>query len=348
MKKSLSLFLCALMLLPVFGMLFGASALQSAPDAEDPFILGSLSARYESNGDPGSIANSGDVGGTSYGAYMFASAAGVPLDFANWCVSSGQGVSAGNRLKSAYAADKNSYGAKFNAEWKKLAAEDSYGFLLLQHNYTKARFYDVMVSRVESRFPGFKASSYSYALQNVIWSRAVQHGVYSDVIISAFEAIGGYNGKSEEQLIRAIHTEAARVTATAPRSNSIALTSSTVARYGLDPSLVGKYMVYFSTNPSDIQGAVYVRLMVNELNDALAMLRKYGGTTGGDVTTQAPQPTTTQPATTQPAGITDVFANPANLSQALVNFLNVLVQMFIRATQLLAQFIANISAGSAA
>jgi len=48
-------------------------------------MLGSLSARYESNGDPGAIGRTeGDAGGASYGAYQFATNAGVPEAFVAW------------------------------------------------------------------------------------------------------------------------------------------------------------------------------------------------------------------------------------------------------------------------
>ena len=40
-------------------------------------VITSLSAKYESNGDPACIAdNAGDLGGTSYGKYQFASNVG--------------------------------------------------------------------------------------------------------------------------------------------------------------------------------------------------------------------------------------------------------------------------------
>ena len=324
MKKALSIFLALLMILPLT-LISTAADDQAAPNADDPFILGSLSARYESNGNPATIGNSGDIGGTSYGAYQFASAYGVPMHFANWCVSSGQGVNVGNRLQAAYAADGNTYSTNFNNTWRAIAAEDAYGFLLLQHNYTKATIYDPMVSRVESAFFGMRVSDYSYALQNVIWSRAVQHGSNSNVIISAINAIGGWQGKTEEQLIRAIYAEAGRLVSTPPRADSIPITAASAAAYGLDASVAGQYLAYFSTNPSDIQASVYRRLNMTELNDALTMLIQYGGSTGNP----------------DPSGGNSGGGTEFN-GQAFLNTLTLLVQIAARILQFIVQFFRTI------
>ena len=64
-------------------------------------------------------------------------------------LSSGEGVQTGERLKAAYELDENTYGEKFNAEWKLIAQESPEGFLRLQHSYTKARYYDVLVEKLE-------------------------------------------------------------------------------------------------------------------------------------------------------------------------------------------------------
>ena len=66
-----------------------------------------LSRFYEigASYDPGIIATTpGDPGGKSYGMYMFASNAGVPHDFAEWCKKSDKSVyrDIGDALDSAY------------------------------------------------------------------------------------------------------------------------------------------------------------------------------------------------------------------------------------------------------
>ncbi len=276
--------------------------LNSAENISDALLLGSLSAKYESNGNPATISSGQDAGGVSYGAYQFASRFGVPLDFANWCVSSGEGVSTGQRLLDAYAKDSNTYGAQFNAEWKSIAAENAEAFLVLQHNYTKTKYYDVMVEKLEKSTPGFKADDYTIALKNVIWSRSVQHGPNSDVISEAFKNIGGFKYQAEDILIRAIYAQSSKLVDNPPYADSIRIEESSAIRYGVDSKTVtGKYMHYFSRNSSNIQVAVYKRLTIDELDDALAMYDEYKR----DNPLIPSQPGTTnpsEPGTTEPSG----------------------------------------------
>ena len=149
----------------------------SALTPEEDALLGSVTAKYESNGNPGAISSgNGDAGGVSFGAYQFASRAGVPLTFANWCINTGSAIETGSRLIAAYNTD-NGYGETFKAEWRALAAEDSSAFLAVQHAFVKATYYDAIVSRVEKNVAGFDIDTYGIALKNVFWSRSVQHGV---------------------------------------------------------------------------------------------------------------------------------------------------------------------------
>ena len=245
-------------------------------DADDAFLLGSLSAKYESNGDPASISEGKDTGKVSYGAYQFSSYYGVPMEFARWCISSGKGASTGQRLIDAFGLDNNTYGENFNATWKAIAAEDAQSFLVLQHNYTKACYYDKMVSKLENQVSGFDIDDYTIAFKNVIWSRAVQQGVNSDVIFKAFENLGGFKNQSEDTLIKAVYEQSSKVVDEPPYASSIAMERSSAVKYGIDPGLVeGKYLYYYSKNSSDIQVSVYRRLAVRELADALAMYEKY-------------------------------------------------------------------------
>ncbi len=294
-KKILTLVFCAVL---IFGFAFSANAqdfvmlnglepeyyiaLESESDGsveqEEAMLLGSLSAKYESNGKPETISSGADTGKASYGAYQFSSRYGVPLQFAAWCISSGEGVEIGERLNAAYALDQNTYGENFNAEWVAIAAEDSAKFLVLQHNYTKAQYYDVLVAKLEAQVEGFKIENYTLALKNVIWSRAVQHGVNADVVFKAFESLGGFDFQNEDVLIRAIYAQSSLLTDTAPYEDSVAIEQSSAEKYGIAPETVaGKYLYYFSRNSSDIQVSVYRRLAVRELEDALAMFVSYGG-----------------------------------------------------------------------
>ncbi len=284
---------------------------------DDAMLLGSLSAKYESNGNPATVSEGKDTGGNSYGAYQFSSRYGMPLSFAQWCISSGEGAQTGSRLLAAYAADGSSYGDNFNAEWKAIAQEDSAAFLLLQHNFTKTRYYDVMVAKLEAQIVGFKVDDYTLALKNVIWSRTVQQGVNSDVIFKAFENLGGFQNQSEEVLIRAIYAQSSMLTDTPPIENAIAIQGSSAEKYDLAADYFdGKYMLYFSGNSSDIQVSVYRRLAINEYNDALKMYEKYSGVTLPDM-----QPIYSPDAVQEP---TSIFAMIFDL---ILDFFKMIIEL---------------------
>ncbi len=245
------------------------------PEEEDA-LLGTVTAKYESNGNPGAISSGNDAGGVSFGAYQFASRAGVPLTFANWCISTGKATVTGNRLITAYNTDSG-YGETFKSEWRALANEDPSGFLAVQHAFVRATYYDAIVSRVEKNITGFDIDTYGIALKNVFWSRSVQHGVGGayNVISRAFAALGGFNHQSEEQLIRAIYNESGALSETGTNQ----ISGTTAQGLGID----GLYMKYYSGNSSSVQVSVYRRLHINELTDILNMLRTYGGFVSADV-----------------------------------------------------------------
>ncbi|MDT8716128.1 hypothetical protein IAI10_05630 [Clostridium sp. 19966] len=139
-------------------------------------ILGVLSAKYESNGDPGAISNNpGDIGGKSYGAWQFASKMGSVDSFLSWLKNVNYNYY--QQLIAAKTADGDTFGNNFDNAWKSIAKADREVFLQLQHDYTKAAYYDSEVSLIKSTF-NIDISAQSFALQNVIWSTAVQHGVY--------------------------------------------------------------------------------------------------------------------------------------------------------------------------
>ncbi len=245
---------------------------------DEAMKLGSLSAKYESNGNPATISSGKDTGGVSYGAYQFSSRYGVPLEFVKWCLTKDDSKEVGERLKAAYELDENTYGENFDSEWKAIAQESPEGFLFLQHSFTKARFYDVVVARLESEIEGFEVDNYTIALKNVIWSRAVQNGVNSRVINEAFNDLGGFDNQPEDVLIRAIYAQCSKLVDEPPYPNSIPIQRSSAEKYGIDVETVeGKYLYYHSLNSSDIQVSVYRRLAVREPAEALEMFVAAGG-----------------------------------------------------------------------
>lgn len=151
--------------------------------------LGDLSALYESNGDPGCVSTGyGDLGGISYGSYQLASAAGSVDEFIQW------GINYGGYYAD-YANSLNQYDVnsdEFISQWKSLAEADSQGFLQMQHDYIKSEYYDKACRYLANN--GLHADKHSEALQDVIWSRAVQYGPGNvvDLFNEALTYVPGY------------------------------------------------------------------------------------------------------------------------------------------------------------
>ena len=168
--------------------------------------------------------------------------------------------------------------------------------LQFQYDFCISTFYDSAVKYWEAAEDDFDADNYSVALQNVIFSTAIQHGASGSkkVFVQACERNGGFSEiAAEDLLITAIYDERSRTTTTAPYSSSIKITASalsaTYLAYAKTYGLLGSYLVYFSKNSASVQVGVYLRLHVNEKADALEMLASSGActhskTTGGKVT----------------------------------------------------------------
>ena len=283
MKKAVVAMVC---LLCVLFSSFPVLA-QSATELEDE-LLGTVSAQYESNGDPGVISGGeGDLGGASYGAYQFASQYNIPHTFAKWCVSSQKGAEIGNALLYAYELDKNTLGENFNKTWKQIANDRKDEFLKLQRLYVKTKYYDPAVSALQANC-NLDVSLYGIAFKNAVWSRTLQHGLGSYTNQSGFLGImrqlelatpGGLASLSEEGLITAIYEESGKVVSqgTNPMTAATAGGNAWIIRsYNLE----GKFMKYYSGNSAAVQAGVYLRLRVKELAALLEMLATYGGYLG--------------------------------------------------------------------
>jgi hypothetical protein len=205
------------------------------------FVLGTLSAKYETGGrGPGTVSTgAGDRGGVSYGSYQMASKMGVPQKFVKqagfpWTADF-QNLVAGT--------------AEFTACWKRIAANDPDGFQKCQHEYIKSTHYDPLVAKILND-DGLDVNTRSHAVQDVIWSTAVQHGGATSIPHKALAnvKVDKTDPGFDEQLIRAIYAERGKTKA--------------------DGTLA-----YFSRNAPNVQKSVANRFK-SELNDALAMLAK--------------------------------------------------------------------------
>lgn len=162
--------------------------------------MGKLSAKYESSGNPGTIANNkGDIGGASYGTYQIATNTGTMNSFLSW---------AKNSASAVYKAlsGKSPGSAAFNSAWKALASSNPAAFESVQRGFIQSSHYTPALSKVKAS-TGVDVSKLSPAMQNVLWSVSVQHGVGG--ANSVFKNSGIKPNMSEAEMIRRIYTERA-------------------------------------------------------------------------------------------------------------------------------------------
>ena len=199
--------------------------------------LGELSAKYESNGEPGTISTGiGDIGGKSYGAWQLASNMGSVDKFLNFLKTNNAYYY--NELSAAKQADGNTFGTNFDNTWRNIAKNDRNGFLELQRQYIKITYYDVSAASLLKNY-NFNIEEHSWALKNVLWSTSVQHGANGAVNI--FKTVG--LDKNDRDLIIAIYDERSKVDK------------------------------YFYSSSKEVQAAVKKRFE-NEKKDALQMLQE--------------------------------------------------------------------------
>jgi len=143
--------------------------------------LGQTSEKYETGGrGPGTINNylrSEDRGGASYGSYQLAS-------FLPATTPSGKARPSSKNSPVVSYLKASKYGPlfagldpatpSFDAKWREIAGRESEAFAKDQHDYTKKKYYDVMVANLQSK--GLDLSRFGPAVQDLIWSTAVQFG----------------------------------------------------------------------------------------------------------------------------------------------------------------------------
>jgi murein DD-endopeptidase MepM/ murein hydrolase activator NlpD len=204
-------------------------------------MLGELSAKYETGGrGPGTVSTgSGDPGGVSYGSYQMATKMGTVARFVGqtgfqWARDF-QGLAPGT--------------APFTACWKRIAANETDAFQRAQHAFIKKSHYDLLAAKILAD-DGLDVNTRSRALQDVVWSTAVQHGGGTSIIHKAIANVDGKPSDAgyDKKLISAIYAERGRKK---PDGN----------------------LAYFSKSSPGVQSGVAKRFK-NEEQDALVMLAK--------------------------------------------------------------------------
>lgn len=162
--------------------------------------LGALSEKYESNGNPGAIGYD-NRGGTSYGMYQIASRTGTMDAFLNYL--GGVNTDWQTNLLNAGPSNTGSRNGDFPDAWRQVAQEDPEGFAQAQHGFIMTSHYDPVVQQVINN-TGVDINERSDALQDVVWSTAVQHHTAANLITSAINAAGGSDA-TDEDIINGIY-----------------------------------------------------------------------------------------------------------------------------------------------
>ena len=203
--------------------------------------LGSLSAKYETGGrGPGTVSSGvGDPGGVSYGSYQMATKMGTVKSFIS-------------QPGFPWAQDFRSYApgsAEFSACWKRIAANQTDAFQKAQHEYIKKTHYDILCKKILAE-DYIDINTRSRALQDAVWSTAVQHGGATPIVHRACAGLSckPADAQYDEQFIRAIYAERGKRKA--------------------DGNLA-----YFGKSSPNVQTGVANRFK-SECQDALAMLKK--------------------------------------------------------------------------
>lgn len=157
--------------------------------------LGSLSAKYESSGNPATIARTkGDIGGASYGTYQLTTASGNAQKFANQYGGALKGLKAGT--------------SAFDSAWKAEAKKNPNAFKNAQHNYIEKTHYTPALNAFV-KATGVVANKLPNAVKDMIWSIGVQHG--SGGASNIFKSAGVKQSDSASAIIKKVYTERMKV-----------------------------------------------------------------------------------------------------------------------------------------
>ena len=152
---------------------FGASSREVRTKLCQGQEIGALSAHFESGEKGPGVIGYDRNGGTSYGTYQISSRAGTMKHFIDYL--SEQAPDLAGKLKAAGSANTGSRSGKMPEVWKKITAADPVRFSKLQYDFIEKSHYLPALQEISER-TGLDISKAPRALQEVLWSTAVQHG----------------------------------------------------------------------------------------------------------------------------------------------------------------------------
>ena len=145
--------------------------------------LGQTSEQYESGGKgPGTInayngGAGGDLGGASYGTYQLASFLPVVMSTGKARPSAKNSPVIqflnNSKFKDKFAGLEPATAA-FDAKWAEIATTNAADFKKEQHDYIQKKYYNVAIGNLQRQ--GLDMIKYGPAVQDLIWSGAVQFG----------------------------------------------------------------------------------------------------------------------------------------------------------------------------
>ena len=143
----------------------------------------------------------GDKGGLSYGAYQLASSKVAGRQVQTFL--DAEGAPWADRFAGQ---DAEKAGGDFGATWKSVAAEDPAGFFDAQHAFIARTHYAPVVDET-FRKTGLDIGARSNAVQNVVWSMAVQHHRAAHLVTEAIDNLDGEIDPADPGYDRALINE---------------------------------------------------------------------------------------------------------------------------------------------
>lgn len=175
----------------------------SAPDNSE---LGVLSARFESGNRSSAAIGHDSTGGFSYGKYQIATKTETMKDFLDFCANKAPGIAAA--LNDAGGVSAATAGSNtFKTKWRELAG--GAGLPKAEHGFIEETHYTPFVNRLDNI--GLHVARRSWALKNVCWSVAVQHGSGNNVVKNALDPLSDPASLTDKAIIQAIYKERSKV-----------------------------------------------------------------------------------------------------------------------------------------